>query len=82
MLDDLVYIQINTMMMEKFNFPEVRDIQLIDMKKLDGSLGLEDPLELEWPNENDGQAREEIFDQVRILMMIFHDYIDDIYSFL
>ena len=58
-LDDLVYIQMNTMMMEKFNSLEVRDMLPINLEKLDGPIGLEDPLKLDWLDENNSQGNEE-----------------------
>lgn len=38
-------------MMEIVNSLEEKDMQLIYLKKLDGPIGLEDPLELEQPKE-------------------------------
>ena len=34
MLDDLVYVRMNTMMMEKFNTLEARDVEPTDLDKL------------------------------------------------
>ena len=34
MLDDLVYVRMNTMMLEKFNTLEARDVEPTDLDKL------------------------------------------------
>ena len=47
LLNDFIYIQTNTMMIENLNYFELRNMQFIDLEKLNRSFVLKDPPKIE-----------------------------------
>ena len=47
LLNDVIYIQMNKMMIEKFFFLGLRNMQFIDLEKLNRSFVLKDPPKIE-----------------------------------
>ena len=58
MLDDLVYVRMNTMMMEKFSTLEARDVKPIDLDKLNELPDQHEYVSQEQDIENDTLSEE------------------------